>query len=453
MIGLVATALAVDALLVALIAIVLLAPLVARIARGRFDPFEPIVVFAVAYGVMFVVRPTAMLSDDSLVYEGPRAALDVSGTFTEMLTFALLGALGFVAGYETFFGARLARMHRRPPVLSRDARLVLAAVLFALVGACSYALLVLSSGGVEFLDAILRLGRETEALEPGGASMYARFLFLIVVPAALVLLALGLERRSAPLIVVALSLAAVVAAQASPLGSRLTLLPLLGGMFALYYVRRTARPSLLTIVVIAVVAVFVSAFLSDLRGRATRGETVAETVARATSPSRVVDSIVSGPDTEMAPVLAAGLSVIPERLSHTYGSTIFGDFVTRPVPRALWNDKPVIPRHKLLAEIWPVEYERGTINAEFSTLLYFYWDFGLLGIVIGLALYGVLSRYLYEYFRSREEHAYAQVLYSLALWFVVIGLRDSPVDTFVRACFILLPVWGIFAVARRPLRA
>jgi len=44
-------------------------------------------------------------------------------------------------------------------------------------------------------------------------------------------------------------------------------------------------------------------------------------------------------------------------------------------------------------------------------------------------------------------------LFALALWFVVIGLRDSPVDTFVRGMFVLAPVWLVFALARSRLLA
>jgi hypothetical protein len=44
-------------------------------------------------------------------------------------------------------------------------------------------------------------------------------------------------------------------------------------------------------------------------------------------------------------------------------------------------------------------------------------------------------------------------LFALALWFVVSGFRDSPVDTFVRGVFVLTPVWLVFALARSRLLA
>jgi hypothetical protein len=62
---------AVDAILVLTIAGVLVPPIAGRVRVKRFDPFEPIVVFTAAYGVMCVVRPAAMLAKSAIFYAGP----------------------------------------------------------------------------------------------------------------------------------------------------------------------------------------------------------------------------------------------------------------------------------------------------------------------------------------------------------------------------------------------
>jgi hypothetical protein len=141
----------------------------------------------------------------------------------------------------------------------------------------------------------------------------------------------------------------------------------------------------------------------------------------------------------MAPVLAAGLSQIPSKLHYAYGRTIFGDLVSRPIPRALWSEKPVLPRQRLIASLWPIESKRG-INPEFSILLYFFWDFGVPGVLAGMFLFGIIARALFAYFLAHRHDLSVQVLYSLALWFVVIGVRNSPVDTFIQFVFVVVPV-------------
>jgi hypothetical protein len=427
---------------------VVLLPLVIRARRGAFDVFEPTAVFAAAYVMMFVVRPAAMLVEDELVFLSARASLAVSDTFTEMLVLALFGAVSFVVGYELPVGARLAKLHVGPDDSARPRDVVAAAAVVGLVGLVSYLAVLARSGLTDALAAIFRAGN-TELPDAGSATMYASFAFLLLVPASAVAFAIALVRRRLAYAAVAVSLSTVFAVVAVPSGRRIALLPLVGGAIVLWYLSRGARPSARALFAVAVVAVLGATFLSDLRGRATRDEGVVATVERSLSPSRVLDAVTSGPDTEMAPALAAALTAIPEELGHRYGAVVFGDLLRRPVPRSLWEDKPLIPRHELIASVWPVEYERGTINAEFSVLLYFYWDFGVPGLVLGLAALGLLARYLYEYYLRFRERPYAQVVYALGLWFVVIGLRDSPVDTFVRACFVVVPVWAIFALARR----
>ena len=88
-----------DLLLTVAIATTLLAPVLLRMVRRRFDPFEPTTLFALAWGVMFVLRPIVMITQHDYVYSRPTRAIDVSSTLTETLIFGLLGAVFFVIGY------------------------------------------------------------------------------------------------------------------------------------------------------------------------------------------------------------------------------------------------------------------------------------------------------------------------------------------------------------------
>jgi hypothetical protein len=435
--------------LVTAIAVVLVSPIVGRVARNRFDPFEPIIVGVLAYGVMFVVRPASMIVSNHLAYDGPRRSTSVVSTFSEMLVLALLGALAFVLGYELSLGRRLASRLGSPRP-EDERRLVVATLGAAGIALLSFVLFLASSPfGFSTLTLILhgRSARLTETI--GETSFYVWFSFLLLIPATLILVAVGFRRRSKLLLFTGFALGGIYLFRTIPLGNRTVLLPFVGGLMVLYYLRRSARPSLIATLAALVVALVGSSFLSDLRGRDTRNESVSQTIVRAVHPARIASPFTSGPDSEMAPVLAAALSVIPERLSYTYGSTIFGDLVARPVPRTLWADKPEPPRDKLVASLWPAEARDGAINPEFSALLYFYWDFGAPGVVIGLLLYGIGARLLFEYLIHRQSSFVAQVIYSLALWFVVIGLRNSPVDTVVLAMFIIFPAWLIFRLAQR----
>jgi hypothetical protein len=433
--------------LVIAIAIVLALPLAVRIWRRRFDLFEPIVIFACAYGVMFVARPASMLVSNHLAYDGPQESTGVAATFSEMLVLALLGASAFVIGYELSIGRRIAARLRAPD--EHDARrLVVAALVLGCVAILTF-VIFLGSSPTHTLRLILH-GRSNELSQMvDETSFYVWYSFLLLVPATLVLTAVGLQRRSKRLLFGALLLSTLFLFRTLPLGNRVVLLPFLGGLIVLFYLRRDARPSTAAVLAIVAVALVASSFLSDLRARNTRNESVSDTVVRAVRPERIASPFLSGPDSEMAPVFAAALAVIPERLGYTYGKTVFGDLIARPIPRALWADKPEPPRDTLIARIWPVEAKNHTINPEFSVLLYFYWDFGVFGIALGLLLFGILARLSFGYLELHRHSIEAQVIYSVALWFVVIGVRNSPVDTLVLAAFMVLPAWILFRVARQ----
>ena len=445
------TAHALDGVLVGGIAAALAVPLARRIVRRRFDPFEPFFLFVLAYGVMFVVRPAAMLIDDRFVFVSPDSTLDVSGHFMEMLVLALVGAIAFGVGYELDLGGRLANVRRLRERPIEDHRVIALALVFALIALSSLAAFVALDGSLS-LSAIVRADKNAFA---GGVENY-RYLWLafyMLVPASLAMLGLGVTRRSKAIVAGALATIALVLLRVVPLGNRIAIMPLIGGAFVLCYLLRGRRPSARSLVLLAIVAVFASSFLSDLRGRATRHENVVQTLQRSSRPSRFLQPFTTGPDSEMAPALAAALSVIPEELPHRYGRTIFEDLVVRPVPRPLWSGKPQPPRDELTAKLWPTEFARGTIQPEFSALLYFYWDFGVVGVLVGMAAYGIGARLLYEFYRLRAHRLSVKVIYALLLWFVVIGLRDSPVDTVMHAFFMVVPAVVIFRFAHRAQRA
>jgi hypothetical protein len=443
---------AIDGLLVGAIALVLLVPLGQRVIARRFDPFEPFFLFVLAYGVMFVVRPAAMIAGDSLVFVGPARTLDVSSHFTEMLVIALLGALGFSVGYALPLGKRIASRRADNIGAVDDRRLIMLVLVFTALGMFAFAAFAASTDGFRTVAEIFHADKS--ALSGGeGSYRYLWLAFFVLIPAALALYGLGMETRRRAIVVCSIVVSLIVLLRAIPLGNRIVLLPLIGGLVVFRYLQRRHRPSGRSLALLALIALFLSPFLSDLRGRGTRGESVVDTFVRASKPSRLVQPFTSGPDSEMAPALAAALSVIPDRLPHEYGRVIFGDLVLRPIPRPFWSHKPLIPRERLIATLWPVEAARGTINPEFSVLLYFYWDFGTIGVLLGMAMFGVGARYLYDLYRLREDRLSVRVVYALSVWFVVIALRDSPVDTLVWAAFVILPAWLIFRGARAPVRA
>src|SRR5947207_8655729 len=204
--------------LISAVAVTLAVPIVARLLRGRFDPFEPIVLFVLAYGVMFVARPAAMLADHHLAYDGPRTSTDVSATFTKMLVLALLGAVAFVAAYETSLGRRLAG--RWGDVGGLTARRgVVAALVIGAVGVAAVAGFTATSSGFATISLIFRGRTSALSHDVQATSFYVWNSFFLLVPAALLLFAIGLEQRRKRLVFLALAFGGLYLLMSAPLGA------------------------------------------------------------------------------------------------------------------------------------------------------------------------------------------------------------------------------------------
>jgi len=425
------------------VAVAVVLPIAWRIRQGRFDPFEPIVVFALAWAVMFVVRPLAIVVRDDTIFYG----VDIGGTLDEAVLLGLLGAVAFVVAYERPLGVGIARRLPSPPE-QVDTRAALGwSIGVAATGIIALLLFLLPAGGIGAIGTFL--GGRGAALDEllATSPMYLWWASLLVIPAALVAVALAVTEPRPVMIVVAAALLGIALVRTVPAGNRVFLLVLGGGIVVFLYLRARSRPGIVVLVVAPLLALFVSKAVLDLRYAENRQNVTTIVERFVASPSRAFRPILEGPDAEMAPALAGALSVVPEQLPHRYGGVTLGDLARRPIPRQLWAGKPDPPGHEVVALVWPEARATGGFDPAFTPLLYFYWDFGLLGVLVGLAAYGLVARSAYAYFRLYEGNLGVQIAFAAALWFLVVAVRQDPVSVVVEATVVLLPIAVVFRIA------
>jgi hypothetical protein len=442
-----------SAILITLLAACVVVPIVVRIVQGRFDPFEPIVVFSLAWGAMFVLRPLAMISDNNFSF-AYSPALNLHHTFDKMLVLSLLGAIAFLVAYYSPLGSKVARRAPAPPSNYHPGLVVLGATGAALLGLVGEVALIHQVGGLSQLHAVSE-GRSAYLNVLHRSNLYLAYAPVLLVGATLVIFAIGVEQRSWPLLVFASlsgALAWVIFTQG---GSRGVLTPLLAGPVIFYYLSRSRRPRAVTLIVGLSAALFLSTLIGDRReirspiaGRDWGGSAAYV----ATHPSTITDALTRGQDNGMAPALAAALQISPREIPHTYGLALLGDLVTRPVPRSIWAGKPLPPREKLISKFTIAGHANLNVNPEFSNLLVFYMDWGMFG-ALALVVYGVAARGLYEWFRIHRQSTPARLIFALSVPLLLSAFRDSSVDFLITILFMLGPIWLVFALGRnRPAR-
>ena len=446
----------IDVILLGCIGAVLFVPLLQRWGTGTFDIFEPLTVFAVAFGVMCLARPVAMLAKDSLVVESTEgAAYDLRPTFSLMLTAALIGAIGFQLGYASGLGSGLGRKLKGPPRAWHADTAVALALVLTTAGVGLFGLFIFRSGGWDVLRH-LQAGRDPSQVDlfrSSTAYLYSGILLLI--PSALILVATGADRRRLGPTVLAAGVAALVLMRAGPRGDRMMLLVLVGSLVTYYYLRTGKRPAAASVVVILIAVFLGITFLRDVRTQSVREEQGAVSIL-ATSLSNPGDAfhrLLLGPDTDMAAMFALEMQVVPSERPYQLGRATVGDLIIRPIPRVLWPGKPLSPRDDLIDSLWPTRYRAGDANPEFSVMAWFYLDAGFPGVFLGMFILGVLFKACFVFVQIYRSNAAAQVIYASLVPFMVIALRDSPTDTIARMAFVTLPLALVLFFASQPQRS
>jgi hypothetical protein len=420
------------------VAIAVALPIAWRVRQRRFDPFEPIVVFALAWGVMFVVRPLAMVIREDFVFYG----VDIGPKLDTSVLLGLVGAVAFVVGYELDSPRMFVQRLPRLPANDLTSRASLAAVVVGITATTIFVVFLLWSGGTQVVG-ILFDGRSEELNEVlRDSPLFLWSLSLAVVPAALVGFAVAYVHPGRLTIAVAALLCALALFRIAPTGGRGYILTLLGTAVVFVYLHRGKRPGPVAVAVGLIVALVGSYAILMVRDADAR-DSVGSVLERLVSPGHVLAPLTKRPDSEMAPALAGALTVIPSELRHRYGAATFGDLAARPIPRHFWAEKPLPHTIVVTEAVWPVARETGDFQPAFTPLLSFYWDFGVPGAFLGLALYGWIARLGYGYFSRDPRNTTTQLLYALALSTLVVAVRSDPVLLFFHLVVMFGPVLTI----------
>ena len=440
-----------SACLIAAIGLVAVGPMLFRIAQGRFDPFEPVFVFALAWAGMFVVRPIAMLANNEFSYIWAKG-IAMRPYFDKMLLFALLGGLGWVVGYALPAGKRLARKAPAPPEGARVSTVVVIACALALLSIALFGIFV-AQGGSHALQIIFGGRSEAQNALLGRANKYLILGPVMLVGATVITYAIGLSKGRPGIVALSFGFLALTWLVWNTTGSRVVLFPMFAALLIIYYMHRDRRPGALTLIALLSVALFASAvigFHRTAKNRETQSY-VGAAAEVATHPDKIAYPLVKGADDAMAPGMVATISVVPRDKPYDYGWGVLRDALVRPIPRSMWAGKPLAPRQDTIKVMNPQDFWNKNANPEMSSLLIPYLSWGMFG-ALWLVVYGIAARTVWEWFKLHRRNVAAQMIYALTLPLFLSVLRDSPVDAGALAIFLVVPIWLTFWLGRVRLR-
>lgn len=426
------------AFLIAVLAIIIPLPIVVRILQRRFDPFEPGVLLSLSLTVLFVLRPIAHLAYGEMKYGG----VSIDPGFNTALVVAVVGVSALYIGYATGLGRSVAqRLRPLPAALKPEATMMIAGglVIFGLV---LFALYVEQVGGVEVARRLLRGRNPQEGQVTGEVSVYFLFGPFLAIPATLLLLEAAAEKRRGLItVLVAGAVGLGILFLTGPRGDRLWLMILLLGVFVLPYLRKQKRPRIRTLALVGIVwFAFGITFLADVRVPIAREAPPVELLKKtASNPFRGWHDFALGADTEMFSILALEASRVPSTQPHEPGITILS-LTTNWIPRRIYPNKPVTADEKIYGMLFPVQATYSKAGTAPSIFGGFYYDAGLLGVLIGSFLIGVLARALFEYLMAYPNNVGVRLVYASTIPFIFILVRGNPTDTIARMGYIVFPI-------------
>lgn len=421
--------------LLALLLLVIMGPVVARVINGTFDVFEPITVLVAVYTFYFVIGPAINLLTGQYLFVGR----DFRPLYAEGLILLIFGVASLWVGYHLPIGHKLGaaiagRIKSDVAELATLRRYAWALTLLAVTGFVMWSVISNHSILQYFLRPLASWSGQAET-QTGGLEI--NYLFLCIewlIPAFVILLASGGLRNR---VVRYAYLTATVVLYAS-IGFRYRLVILVAAIVIAAYLRRKTRPRVVSLIAAMLVIFTLVGFVGGSRiatrltGEATLGPSQEQFISGTTSDTRIFDAYL------------AVVDAVPERINYAYLEPIGYIFII-PIPRFIWPDKP-FPDY-----LNDVHRAIGTSEALYSGAAIphfgeYYLAFGIVGLILGMAAFGVGCRALWGFYKANPDNGWVRVIFAVSSGFLVQAIIRGYLSQIVSQWFFtIFPIFvGIY---------
>lgn len=369
------------------------------------------------------------------------------GTLERTLFWILFGLLSVVIGYEARIGARWAVIVPSLPARLDPKRLMIFAVSLVIVGIAGYAYMMASAGGA---SRWLAVGRG--ATDWVNVSAYIAMLpVFLPVGVSLMLFHVEFHRASVLNRAIAWGLAATLWMWFLYLGTRSRTIEMTLLMLAAWYIPQRRNPRSIVLAGVFIGLLAVTSFQTRYREQFTNLSFNLDKIEAKQAP--LGDSFA--PDSGSAPdrglefnCVMTVVELVPTTVDYNYGYGLL-EFATRPIPRALWAEKP----YPGLEAVFPI-MKQGELSSTYvatsaKPLLmgpaltfvgYWYAAGGAVALAIAGFLTGCLLRMIrtiYDGAPGSESHA---ILYTFLLSIGFLEAASTPLAWAFTLPLILIPL-------------
>jgi oligosaccharide repeat unit polymerase len=165
-----------------------------------------------------------------------------------------------------------------------------------------------------------------------------------------------------------------------------------------------------------------------------------------TNLGQVLEKTLAGRDMLDVAKTCHIINAIPEKMEYRYGEMLYG-WMAAPIPRSAWPNKPMWAERGVFINTHVFGDRGGISGVPPGLLAELYWNFGIGGTWIGLFLFGVLLKQLFNAFRPHTQNPTSLLIYILiATRFCMFSFGNDFGTGIVKTVLDLVPVLMVIAI-------
>ena len=165
---------------------------------------------------------------------------------------------------------------------------------------------------------------------------------------------------------------------------------------------------------------------------------------------QVVEKTMAGRDLMDITKTAHIINAVPSKMEYRNGEMLYG-WATALIPRSMWPDKPMWMERGpyILRNVYNSKNRVAGVPPGYIAELY--WNFGLLGVLIGMGILGYFIRTVYVCFVPLSQNPVSVLIYTFFLTrFVLVVLGNDLASGFVKMGLDLIPLLLLLYLIRMP---
>lgn len=165
---------------------------------------------------------------------------------------------------------------------------------------------------------------------------------------------------------------------------------------------------------------------------------------------QLVEKTFAGRDLMDVTKMSIIIRSVPQQIEYCYGETLLG-WMAAPIPKSVWPQKPIWSERGVYVNqrVYGATSSFSGITLGFPAELY--WNFGWIGVCVGMLVAGVVLRSLYTVFLEYRNNISAAVIYALVVSRLTIFTLGSDLGTgILKTVLDLIPIVILIFLISQP---